>query len=202
MLGFDKPKLLEEVQSRYSGNVRVMRGYGTTYVTTGGWTQTGGVIEDVWKPVLKKIGKKNKTWLVLGLAGGTVAKTIAKKYKPIKIVGVEIDPDMIRIGNMYLGMDKIPNLKVVCADASTFSSPETFDYVLVDMYLGDKLPDFVYADKFLKKLKTLGTQVVINHLFHEVWMKENAQKLLEKLKKIFPSVHLVRVLTNLMIICA
>jgi spermidine synthase len=201
MLGLDKPKILEEVSSKYSGKMQVIKGYGTKYVVTGQWTQSGGVIRDVWLPVLKSVGRKEKSWLILGLATGTVARLISQKYKPTKIVGVEIDPEMIRIGKQYFDLEKISNLEIIIQSAEQLDTKDHFDFILVDMYSGDKLPDFVYTKKYLEKLKKIGVTVVFNHLFHEAWMKENAQKLVDQAKLIWPSVRLIRVLTNLMIIC-
>jgi len=204
MFGLDKPKVLEEVESKFSGKLTVMEGYGHKYVVTGIWTQSGGIIEDIWKPVLKALRAQhevhNKTWLILGLATGTVAKIIAKKYKPVKIVGVEIDPAMLRIGKKYFDLDKIPNLEVINLDASKYKSNIIFDYVLVDIYQGDQLPEFIYGDKFLNN--KFAKVAVFNHLFYSDSQKENAQKLVQSLKNIYTNVKLMRVLTNLMIICA
>ncbi len=202
MFGLNKPKVLEEVESKFSGTLTVTEGYGTRYVSTGMWTQSGGIITDVWSPVLKKLkNPKNKSWLVLGLATGTVAHMISKKYQPTKIVGVEIDPEMIHIGKKYFDLDKIPNLEIVNKDASDLSFDiGLFDITLVDMYLGDQLPKFVYSQKFIKSLP--GDVIVFNHLFYTNMQKENAQKLVDILKKNYSKIQLVRVLTNLMIICS
>jgi spermidine synthase len=201
MFGLDKPKVLEEIKSKYSGTLRVMQGYGYKYVTSGVLTQSGGLINDVWNPVLKKIAKKNKTWLVLGLATGTAAQIIAKKYKPEKIVGVEIDPEMIRIGKQYFNLGKISNLEIVNASAEHLSlNTEHFDYILVDMYLNDRLPEFVYSNKFLEQLEQLGELVIFNHLYYEDWMKERAEDFIKDIGKHWKNIKLIRVLTNIMII--
>ncbi len=207
MFGLGKPKVLEEVESQYNGKLTVTDGYGDRYVSTGIWTQSGGVIKDVWRPVLKKIAKKDKSWLILGLAAGTAAQMISKKYRPTKIVGVEIDPEMIRIGKQYFDLDKIPNLEIINKSAEHLPAgrhglvlgPEHYDFVLVDMYQNDQLPNFVYSDKFLDK--RMGNIVVFNHLFYSDEMKQNAEKLVTKLRKKYQDVRLMRVLTNLMIIC-
>lgn len=200
MFGFEKPKVLEEVQSKYSGTLTVTSGYGDKYVSTGIWTQSGGVIKDVWHPVLRKIGKKDKSWLVLGLATGTVAQMISKKYRPAKIVGVEIDPAMLYIGKKYFALDQIPNLEIVNLNAKWYLPNDKFDYALVDMYLTDQLPEFVYGDKFLTR--KFANVVVFNHLFETDVQKRNAEKLIANLQKTYPRVELIRVLTNVMIICA
>ncbi len=77
-----------------------------------------------------------------------------------------------------------------------------YDYILVDMYLGDRLPDFVYDIKFLKKLRQLGKLIIFNHLFYDDDKRRKAGELVTGLKDIFLSVNLMRKLTNLLIICS
>ena len=195
------PKVVAEFDSKYSGKIRVMQGWGYKYVSTGFWTQSGGIIKDVWQPAFKKIHpQKSKTWLILGLATGTIAKLIPN---PAKIVGVEIDPIMINIGRKYFALDQIPNLKIIIKNANDYllTTNDYFDYVLVDLYCADQIPKFVYSSKFLGQLDKLGQLVILNHLFHSDSQKQAALKLTEKLKKHFTSVTPVRSLTNLLVIC-
>lgn len=193
------PKVVEEFKSKYSGQIQVRQGWGYKYVATGSLTQSGGVVADVWRPVIRNFGKKNKSWLILGLAAGTVAKLISQ---PAKITGVEIDPVMLAIGQKYFDLDKIPNLKIVNKDALNYvlKTQESYDFVLVDLYFGDQPPSFLYSPKFLKKLKKLGKQVIINHLFYDADKRNKARELTNSISKYFSKVELVRVLTNLVII--
>ncbi|KKR91312.1 MAG: Spermine synthase [Candidatus Woesebacteria bacterium GW2011_GWA1_41_13b] len=179
--------------------MEVRQGWGYKYVATGNLTQSGGVVADVWKPVIKKYGQKNKSWLILGLATGTVAKLIPQ---PSQITGVEIDPLMLNIGKKYFDLDQIPNLKILRLSAERYvlRADEVFDFVLVDLYLGDQVPSFVYSKNFLDQLGQLGQLVIINHLFYDDSKRQKAEELLKKLKAIFKKIELVRVLTNLVII--
>lgn len=196
-------KILEKFQSKYSGELVVKKEFLDIYVSTGILTQSGGLIKDIWDPTLKKIKPlKNKSWLILGLATGTVAKIISQKYQPLKIIGVEIDPVMLDIGRKYFKLDEIPNLEIVNHDAREYVSDLEFDYILVDLYLGDQPPKFLYSEKFLNKLNKLGKLVIINHLFYDQQKKEMAEKLIESLKKYFKDIRLSRVITNVMIICS
>ena len=177
-----------------------MQSFGYKYVATGYWTQSGGIIKDVWRPVFKKFKpQKNKSWLILGLATGTVARLIPQ---PARIIGVEIDPSMIYLGKRYFDLDKIPNLEIIITDARKFKSQYKYDYVLVDMYLGDQLPKFVYSRNYLDQLGKLGQLVIINHLFYTSEQKQNAKKIIKILEKKFSKVELIRSLTNLLIICS
>jgi hypothetical protein len=200
------PKILEEVDSKFSGKIRVISGFGYKYIATGILTQSGGLVRDVWEPVIKTLNSQFSTLnscLILGLAGGTIASMVAKSWHGIKITGVEIDPVMIRLGKKYLDLDKIPNLKIIVADAQQYvlDLDLRLDLILVDMYIGDQLPAFIYSPKFLKRLRLLSPHVIFNHLFYDDHKRQKAGELVEKLKQIFPSVTLMRKLTNLLIIC-
>jgi spermidine synthase len=198
-----RPQLLETVNSRFNGELKVYQSGRTIYVSTGHLTQTGGLIKDLWNSTLKKIGPRhNANWLVLGLAGGTVANIIAKKYHSNSITGVEIDKQMLALGKKYLDLDKIPHLTIINSDAQNYLKhlKTKFDYILVDMYIGDKLPDFVYSNHFLSHLSHLGDLVILNHLFYDEPKKNLAHVLIKSLESRFHHVVLHRTLTNLMII--
>src|SRR3989344_7921193 len=140
------PKIVEGFDSKYSGKIEVRKQGRDIYVVTDGLTQSGGLIYELWEKTLKRLGVQYlrfKTWLILGLATGTVAKLISQKYSPTKIVGVEIDPLMLDIGRKYFDLDNIPNLKIINQDAKCYilDAKERFDVLLVDLYIGDQLAD-------------------------------------------------------------
>lgn len=208
--------IVEEFESKYSKKLIVKKIWDWgwhKYVTTGVLTQSGGLINDLWKPVIRnwKLPARNafstadaggeiKNCLVLGLATGTLANIIAKKYKGVKITGVEIDPVMIKIGKKYFDLDKIPNLTIINKDAKEFNSGY-FDVIFVDLYFGDQPPSFLYTPKYLKKLSRLGKRAIFNHLFYDDKKKMAAQVLIKRLDKYYQKITLRHVLTNVMIIC-
>lgn len=196
--------IVEEVRSKYSGILTVKRTWDwgwKYYVTTGALSQSGGIINDLWKPILSNIQCSMSNVLILGLATGTLAKLINKKFKNAKLTGVEIDPAMITIGKKYFDLDKIPNLKIVNKDANSYLlNANSYDVIFVDLYLGDKPPEFLYTDAFLKKLAKSGKTVVINHLFYDKDKKARAEYLISKMSRYFKDIGLQRVLTNVIII--
>lgn len=201
------PKVIEVVESLINGRLEVRKWGRDIYVTTAGLTQSGGLIRELWGKTLKRFKGQDsrfKTWLILGLATGTVAKIIFDKYQPVKIVGVEIDHLMLNIGRKYFDLNNIPKLKIVNLDAKHYilDAKETFDFVLVDLYVGDQLPKFVYTPKFIRAVKRIGKMAVFNHLFYDADKKDKAQELITSLESHFNQVSLVRELTNLLIICS
>ncbi len=194
------PKTIAEFKSIYSGQLLVRQDFTNRYVTTGGLTQSGGLVKDVWQPIIKKFAKSHQTWLILGLAAGTVAKLLPR---PAGIIGVEIDPVMLNIGRQFFKLDQIANLEIVNQDAQKYlsRSKQHFDYILIDLYLGDQLPGFVYTRSFLNQVKKHGSVAIFNHLFYDQAKKARADQLVKSLSSVFPHIQLHHVLTNLMIIC-
>lgn len=198
------PKIIASRQSKFSGQVNVCSDFGFKYISTGQLTQSGSLVKEVWEGVLKKTGRKNSRWLVLGLCGGTIPALIAKKYAPTRLVGVEIDPVMVELGKVYLKLDQIAKLEIVLADANKYmaTTKDEFDYILVDTYCGDQLPKFVYSQTFIKCLKAHGQTIIFNHLFYDDAKKFAAQSLVSTLQKFFPNIALTHKLTNLLITCS
>ena len=99
--------IVEEFESKFSGKIAVKKiwewGW-QYYVTTDNLTQSGGLIGDLWKPIISNIQCLMSNVLILGLATGTLAKLINKKFKNAKITGIEIDPVMINIGKKYFDL--------------------------------------------------------------------------------------------------
>jgi len=195
------PQTLETVDSKYSRSFRVVKSLSDVYISTGILTQSGGLVRDVWLPIIKILKTHNsslKNILILGLAGGTLAKMLNKINPRAQITGVEIDPAMIYLGKKYLGLDTIPNLKIIIGDARNKIIKS--DVIFVDLYLGDQVPNFVYTKSFLSKLTQSAELIIINHLFYDQIKKQNAEKLIKSLEKLSCEIKLHRVLTNVLII--
>ena len=94
---------------------------------------------------------------------------------------MEIDPVMLRIGRQYFDLDKIPNLKILNLDAKSYllKTKDKFNVILIDLYLGDQVPEFVYSPKFLEKLGQLGQLVIFNHLFYDDAKRQKAEELIK-----------------------
>ncbi|HLD92418.1 MAG TPA: methyltransferase domain-containing protein [Patescibacteria group bacterium] len=187
-------KILETRRSKYNRDVRVLKTWGIgIYIQSGGLTQSGGIVEQIWKSTLKRLSAKDiRKILILGLGGGTVAGLIRKKYPNAKITGVEIDPMMIELGKQYLNLGDL-GIDIKIQDANKFKL-KGYDLVIIDTYLGDKYVD-LFSEKLLK-----SKIVVFNRLFYGDKKKE-ALKFGKKLEKLFNKVDVYYPTANLMYIC-
>ena len=58
--------------------------------------------------------------LIIGNAGGTVARAYGELYPDVEIDGVEIDPEVSEAAREYIGLDDNPRLHVITADGRPF----------------------------------------------------------------------------------
>ena len=98
--------------------------------------------------------------LVVGLAGGTVARTLAAAWPGVRIDGVEIDPDVIDISRAHLGLSEIVGLTIHiadgrvwmnrrCASRSDGPSPSPpYDLIALDAYRGPYPPFHLMTREF------------------------------------------------------
>ena len=118
-----------------------------------------GSLQRILKKGLQKIGfekiKSMNHILVLGVAGGSVVKTLLNdvNYKG-KITGVEIDPGIISIANTYFQLHEIPNLTIIIDDAFEFvlKTKEKYDLIIIDIFQDTMMPNFLFEDFFTDRL--------------------------------------------------
>jgi cyclopropane fatty-acyl-phospholipid synthase-like methyltransferase len=96
--------------------------------------------------------------LVLGVGGGSVVRTLADEIRfGGKVTGVEIDPKVLELAKRYFSLDKIPNLKLIQADARSFvqSSPDGFDLIVIDVFVDRDMPGFLFEKEFAEAVQRL-----------------------------------------------
>lgn len=200
-------KILEERKSKYNGNLRVVKSFGLgTYIQSDGLTQSGGVVETIWKQTIKKIYNskfKINNCLILGLGGGTVVKIIHRNWSQAKITGVDIDPEIVELGTRYLALDT-SKTRVVIQNAYDYCLvPNAYDLIVVDLYNGDEFPKKFESEYFIRLVSNnlaMSGVVVFNRLYYKD-KKVLAEKFGKKLKKVFMNVESFRPVSNIMYIC-
>ena len=138
---FGFPKILYQTESPISGEIRVVQKGRERKLLVNGVCQSvnwdaPGIGKRVWGKITeipryrdidipRQDGGElsdlncftNFRCLVLGLGGGTAAHLLTRQFPGIRVDGVELDPAIIEVGKGFFGLDKIPNLNIICADA-------------------------------------------------------------------------------------
>ncbi len=198
-------KVLEEKKSKFNDGIKVVKTFGLgTYIQVGGLTQSGGIVESIWRSTLKNYKRENfKKILILGLGGGTLVKLIKKFWPDSEIDGVDIDKVIVELGQKHLGLKDV-NIKI--SDAMMFlnkAKNKKYDLILVDLYQGDLFPDKFEKEIFFARLKRNLNQsgkIIFNRLYYGD-KRPNAVRFGLKLKKNFSKVDYFYPEANIMFIC-
>ena len=109
------------------------------------------------------------------------------------MIGVEIDPVIVELGQKYFNTGKIRNLEIMVEDAKSFvdRTQEKFDFIVIDIYKGRLLPKFVETSSFLAKIKEIlkGEGVLV---FNRIFLQSDSRKrltFLEFLSEVFGKAH-------------
>jgi len=200
-------RIIHRSASPISGELIVRELLGQPTLLVEGIPQSGGIVKDLWKKGVKALPKLTKApnILLLGLGGGSVIHLLKKRWPKARVWAVEIDPQVVAVARTYFGLDKVPGLKMITADALNVVSRHQagvekgkFDLVIVDLYLGKVLPKFAEQEEFIEKLKALLTEksvLVFNHLLDQEG-KRTVFEFEEKLKKFFPKIKTLRTVSN------
>lgn len=135
-----------------------------------------GSLQRILRRGLQSIGFKNikdsNSILVLGIAGGSVIKTLVNEIEfKGEITGVEIDPEIISLADKYFKLNEIQNLTIIIEDANQFvqKTNKTFDLIIIDIFQDNSMPEFLFETVFIKNTKSLlipGGYLLFNTMIH------------------------------------
>ena len=91
--------------------------------------------------------------LIIGLAGGTVARLTTLAYGPIPIDGVELDPAIIETGQHYFDMTEA-NLHPIAQDGRYFLNHDAgkYDIIIIDAYRPPYIPFQLTTSEFFAEV--------------------------------------------------
>lgn len=197
-LSYIFPQTIFCASSTYNHDIRVIEEQGQYKLLVSGSRQSGVYIKNLWEQALAAFASgltPPRSILVLGVAGGTVIHLLRRMYPKAAIVGVDIDDIMLFVGRTYFGLSDMKNVTLIQADARRFVADARrknvrYDGIVVDVFFGRTIPDFVKNTSFLLSLKKILSPkgwMVINYL-RELEYEEHSHVLGASLKKIFGNV--------------
>ncbi len=207
-------EVLEKIRSPINGEIIVSEDlFGRREMVIGRVAQSGGLAGRLWKSAIKDFFDtkyKKQNTLILGLGCGSVAKIMAAKFPKSQITGIEIDPMVLEMGKKYFGLGEIPNLKIMVGDAinlvqSTKCRAQSFDLIIVDLYLGQEFPKEAESEDFLRRLGSLAAKdglILFNRLYYNRQHRKMTNQLVKKLRTIFPQIETKKRYTNLLILAS
>jgi spermidine synthase len=162
LLSYFIPVNVLKRDSEISQRLEVTLNYGKLVLDSKNTNYSYGSLQRILRKGLHYIGFERirgfKHVLVLGVAGGSVIKTLSEDigYKG-KITGVEIDAKVIELANTYFGLADVPNCKIVIEDAFEFvlKSKDKYDLIIIDIFRDTTMPNFLFEHFFMERVNAL-----------------------------------------------
>lgn len=162
LLSFLYPITIHSKKSIYSKNLEVTWNNGQLVLDSKNTNYSYGSLQRILKKGLKYIGYQRirnfESILLLGVAGGSVIKTLVEEVKFTgKIVGIEIDEPAIQIAKQYFNLDKIENLTLIIGDAFEFvlRNNAKYDLIIIDIFQDTTMPNFLFEDYFINNINRM-----------------------------------------------
>ncbi len=159
LLSYIVPINIFKTKSQISKTLEITWVNGDLVLDTENTNYSYGSLQRILRKGLRTIGyqkiRSMQSVLILGVAGGSVIKTLIEeiKFKGL-IKGVEIDEEIIKIANLYFKLNEIKNLEIVIKDAYNFvlKNKDKYDLIVVDIFEDNKMPNFLYEKNFIDRL--------------------------------------------------
>lgn len=155
LLSYIIPINIHKQKSSVSKNLEITWANGELVLDSKNTNYSYGSLQRILRKGLESISfdriLKMNHILVLGVAGGSVIKTLTEEIKfKSKITGVEIDPEIIKIANSYFNLDQISNLEIVIDDAFEFvlKTKIKYDLIVIDIFQDTTMPNFLFEEFF------------------------------------------------------
>ena len=101
--------------------------------------------------------------LVIGLGGGSIPMTFSDLFPEATIDVVEVDEAVVRVAEEYFNFAETDTMKVHVDDGRPFIKRAglrgmTYDYIVLDAFSGDYIPEHMLTKEFLEEVKTIMTE--------------------------------------------
>ncbi|MCE0493075.1 fused MFS/spermidine synthase [Vibrio salinus] len=100
--------------------------------------------------------------LVVGLGGGVIPVVMNQLYPEAQIDIVELDPAVVQVAKDYFHFREDEQMSVIISDARVFIKrsvlkQQHYDYIILDAFNGDYIPEHLMTREFLQEVKQLMT---------------------------------------------
>jgi spermidine synthase len=133
---------------------------------------------------------------IVGLAGGTIARSYSTIFGPVPIDGIEIDPKIVDVGKKYFDMNE-SNLNVIIADgrAALANSPYHYNVVAIDAFRVPYIPWHLTTREYFLDVRDHLTSdgVLAINVGHTPDNHDLVDAIARTAQTVFPSVHVIDV---------
>ena len=201
------PQTIFQTSSSFNHDIRVIERNGRNELVVNDIQQTGPYVRRVFLDGLTTFNVSSlpnvKNILLLGVGGGFMISQLHSMFPDAHIDALDIDPTIIDIAQRFFSLPSTQKVEYIVADAQQFvqQKDRSYDFIFIDLYIGDDLPAFLDDAAFYRSILHLLTaegRVLINYQGTSRY-EENRKKLLSLLPTIFSKERHVQILQNCLI---
>lgn len=190
LMSYVWPVPVWEGQGKY-GPLRLAWEGGHLVVNSGNANQSYGSLHAVWQECLQEIklaDRQLKNVLILGFGAGSSAGILRKEMGiSAPILGVDGDPEMLRLATTIYKVEKMSDLELVESDALAFvqANKAQYDLVLVDLCHELDLAPGVDEEPFVSGLRMCtapGGLLCFNTIVHDEHSRIRSQRVSDLLR--------------------
>lgn len=204
---FIAEEVLERTQSPYNPVLEVWYVYGRKILNAENVNLSFGELDRVFRVAFQKLQVRQRPIhkvLLLGLGVGNIPAILAEHRRNYAITGVEIDPEVIRLGRNHFGLDDYEDVQVVNADAIDYvvQCQEQFDLIVVDLFVDALVPPGAEQSGFLLRLAELLSPqglLLFNRLMHSPGLREQSEAFTRMMKAVLPGTQYIKAHKNRML---
>ena len=159
LLSYFVPVNVLKKKSAINGSLEITWNNGELVLDSAHTNYSYGSLQRILRKGLREVGfariVEMDEILVLGVAGGSVVKTLSNEIgTKAKITGVEIDPEAVKLANLYFQLNLIPNFEQFTEDAFEYllKVQKRFDLIIIDIFQDTTMPDFLFEEYFLERV--------------------------------------------------
>jgi spermidine synthase len=113
--------------------------------------------------------ERPRAMLHLGMGGGTLSRAYLHAYPGLRVHGVDIDPEMVRLGRRFLGLRDDPRLSISIEDGRAYllrEPAERYDVIVWDLFQGGVfVPYYALTREFFESARARLTDRGVLALF-------------------------------------
>jgi spermidine synthase len=198
-------QLIEKQSSEVNSLLEVVRIGDKTLLNSLNTNYSYGGLHRVFQKAFKEVnivGEKIKHTLILGFGAGSVASILREELMlECRIIGVERDPEVVRLGNEYFNLARFQQLEIIIKDAADYirENDAKFDLIVVDVYVDFAVPESCQTIDFVTNLnKRLepGGIILFNKLIYNHQTGKEATELENKFRTLAGSTTVIKVKEN------
>lgn len=205
IISFFYPLMVEAVNGDVTPFLEITRYKGKYHLNSLNANYSFGSLHAIFDGLFRQmdVGQYHfKNILILGMGGGSIISLLRNKYNiSVPITAVEKDPVVIDLAARYFNITHYRDLNIVQADAYDFvcTSRDSYDLVIVDLFVDSIVPGIFASPGFLRHLRRItcdASCVIYNKMTEEAAHKSEFMALSEEFGRLFPGYKVIKVEAN------